>query len=509
MPIAQLGTINISALNVPQALVQIVPPQFLFGGASTNMGGIIGTACWGPVGTAQNFGGYSDGAQIFGPTINRYGDLMASTIIAQKQGAANLWGVRVTDGTDVAATATIQTSCLTVTGRYTGTLGNTVKVTIGAGTKVGTFKVIVSCPSLPTEVFDNIGSGLTGNALWVAIAAAINSGTSGVRPGSNIIVASAGAGTTAPTSASYTLSGGTDGASSVTSANLIGVDTLPRTGMYALRGTNVARFILADCYDTSVFSTMVAFGLDIGAEAIMATQPSDTISNFETTVSTLGVDAYAGKLIFGDWIVWYDTVNGVAQRITSPAAAALGKRCALSPQKSTLNKPIAGIVGTQASALGKTYGYNDFQRLAAARGDLICIDKTLTNNFVFRLGVNTSSNDVTKDDSYTDVTNFLAKSILVIANYYVGENIDPDEMRRAKVSLQEFLALAQTNGIIGTIDGSQAWQVVLDTTNNTQSTAALGFQFAYVKAIYKGVVRYFIVNLEGGASVTISETAPR
>ena len=44
----------------------------------------------------------------------------------------------------------------------------------------------------------------------------------------------------------------------------------------------------------------------------------------------------------------------------------------------------------------------------------------------------------------------------------------------------------------------------MDTTNNSQSTAALGYQFAYVKCVYLGIVRYFVINLQGGSSVNVS-----
>jgi hypothetical protein len=111
-------------------------------------------------------------------------------------------------------------------------------------------------------------------------------------------------------------------------------------------------------------------------------------------------------------------------------------------------------------------------------------------------------------DEYPRVIFFLAKSIQIIANQYIGANMTPTEMLQAKVSLQQFFALAQTNGIIYTFDGSQAYQVVLDNTNNTQAQAALGYQYAYAKVIIGPIVRYFIVNLEGGSSVTISATPP-
>lgn len=627
MPIALIGQINLSALNVPQAIVQIVPPQFLFNGVATNVCGLVGTSNWGPVNLAMTFGNYAQYASIFGPTINRLYDMGGHVTIAQMQGAGYFAGVRVTDGTDVAAsgvsastaavaasdsvtysvnptasaTVTINGSVWTYvsalttglqillgatlpltlaaavaalngsadantakstystngtttlnmtavaagtagnsytlaasvgtvagatfsggaaavvgatwTGKYTGSLGNSVTVSIQKGSAASSFKVIVSCASsLAMEVFDSIGAGLTGNAMWVAIANAINNGVSTVRPASNIIIATAGAGTGTPTIGAVTLSGGTDGVTGLTGSAatiaMLGVNTVPRTGMYALQNQGVAQFTLCDNSDITAIPTLQAFGTSIGAYVIWASPPSDTLTNAATELSSEGIDTFVVKAMFGDWLLWIDTVNGIPARMTSPAAATIGLLGNSSPQVNTLNKPIIGIWGTQSLVLGKTYSPSDFQNLALARMDVITIDLSLSNNMIHRLGINTSSNQVIMGDEYTRVVFWLAKSINVVANHYIGANMTPSEMLQAKVALQQYLALAQTNGIIYTFDGSQAYQVVLDTTNNTQATAALGYQYAYVKCVIGPIVRYFIINLEAGSSVTISATAP-
>ena len=510
MPISQLGQVNLSALSVPQALVQIVPPQFLFGGVATNLGGFVGLASWGPVNIPQVFGNYQQFASIFGPTVNRKYDMGAHVLVASMQGAGYFTGVRVTDGTDTAALIAVLTNCITFTAKYTGTFGANIKVTISNGAQATTKKVVVSCPGMTPEIFDNIGAGLTLNPMWVAIAAAINNGTGPTRGPSNLIVAAAGVGVTAvpSTTTTYSLAGGNDGAATITTAVLIGVDTGPRTGMYALRGSPIARFDICDLDDSTSWSTQLAFALDVGAEAISTTPAGDTLSNAVTELSTAGIDSYGISVIFGDWVYFLDTVNNIPRRMISPQAVKMGLRGNLSPQNSSLNKPLGGLVGTQSSIQGKQYSYVDLQTLAASRLDVICLDPTLTNNFVFRLGINTSSSPVIMDDAYTDVTNFLAKSLLVIAAQYIGQTQTADTRRRARISLIEFLALAQTNGIIGSADGSQAYQVTLDGTNNSQTSVALGFMNAYVKAQYLGIIRYFVVNLEGGASVVISTNPP-
>lgn len=620
MPIAMIGQVNVSALNVPQALIQIVPPQYLFAGVPTNVGGYIGTASWGPVNLPRTFGNYAQYSQTFGPTINRLNDIGGHIILSQLQGAAYFCGVRITDGTDTAATGVVldagvkaagtitfasqpsnnstitlngtvvtfvtsgavgnqvnigvdlaatlvalkafldastdaqiikctyavsatvltityatagtagnsftlaagtvpasngtvsgatlafgaaPTTGATATAKYSGTFGAGIKINVFAGVQSGTYKIVITAPGFSPEVFDNIGLGLTGANLWAAIVSAVNNGSSTIRPASDLIVLAVGASVLAPGIVQNALSGGSDGVSSLTTAHFIGVDALPRTGMYALRGQNTAQFTLCDCTDMAALSTMEAFGLSEGTYGVFARAASDTLSAAQTALADNGIDTFTLTVIFGDWPLWLDTINNVARRTTSPAAIKMGLLGNLSPEQNTLNKPIRGIVGTQSSVLGKTYSYSDFQTLAQARMDLICLDRSLTNHFVFRQGINTSSSPVIKGDEYTRITYFLAKSLQEIANQYIGSVITPRQMRQAKIAFDTFLGFAEFNGIIGTFDGTQAYQTVIDKTNNSQATVALGYEYAYIKVIYQGILRYFIVNLEGGASVTI------
>ena len=68
MPIVQQGSINTTALVVPDLYVQIVPPQNLvLNGVPTNVVGVVGTASWGPVGQPVIVATMADYAQSFGP----------------------------------------------------------------------------------------------------------------------------------------------------------------------------------------------------------------------------------------------------------------------------------------------------------------------------------------------------------------------------------------------------------------------------------------------------------
>src|ERR1017187_10465702 len=98
MPIVQQGSINTTALVVPDLYVQIVPPQNLvLNGVPTNVAGVVGTASWGPVGQPVIVATMADYAQSFGPVVGRKFDMGTQVPMAFQQGAQSFRCVPVTD----------------------------------------------------------------------------------------------------------------------------------------------------------------------------------------------------------------------------------------------------------------------------------------------------------------------------------------------------------------------------------------------------------------------------
>ena len=389
---------------------------------------------------------------------------------------------------------------ITYTAKYSGT--PVITVTLAAGTKQSTTKATVAIAGLgiPTEVFDNI-SGV-GNLFWVNLASAINHGISGLRGPSQIITASAGVSAIAPVDATTTLTGGTDGASGVTTAILVGSDTAPRKGMYALRGTFCQVVNLADAYDETSWSDMAAFALSEDLLLGTSSPVGDTISAAVTALTTSGVDSYAFKLLLGDWVYWQDQVNGVT-RLLAPATFWAGLRAATNPQNSTLNRAVQGVVGTQKSESGANYSNADIAALVQGRVDVICNPAPGGSYFAPRIGRNSSSNAATWGENYTMLTDYIIASLSPVIGKIVGQLQNPTQRRQAKSELDNFFAGLAQNGIIGTADGSQPWQVVLNATNNPAPQVAAGIEQINIKVIYQSVIEFLIVNLEGGQTVTI------
>ncbi|WP_420104886.1 phage tail protein [Herbaspirillum huttiense] len=478
------------------------PQNTLINGLPTNILGIVGTAQWGPVNAPTTIGDMTGYAQTFGAVQNRKYDMGTQVAAAVLQGANNFKCVRVTDGTDVAASVVAQTNCITFTSKYTGTLGNGIQVTLSTGSAASSWRAVVSMPNRQPETFDNITG--TGAALWANIAAAINLGQSGLRGPSQIIVATAGSGTTAPTAATLSLTGGTDGATTITSSVMLGQDTIPRKGMYALRNTFTSIALLADCDDSTSWTTQVAFGLFEGIYMIGVGPAGDTIANAVSAKATAGIDSYAMKLLFGDWVYWQDTVNNVT-RLISPQGFVAGCLANLSPEQSSLNKQLYGIVGTQKSMQNLQYSSAELQTLAQAGIDLITNPIPAGSMFGVRIGHNTSSNPVINGDNYTRMTNYLAYTLNSAMGKFVGrlqstQKNDPLR-RQAGSTISSFLQSLVDQGMLDEFSNQ------CDDRNNPTDRVGLGYMQDDVKARYLGVVEKLIVNLEGGQTVKVQNVS--
>lgn len=667
MTIVQNGAINPAALTVPNLYVQIQPPQNnIINGVPSNILGLVGTATWGPVNSPKTIGSLSDYVQAFGQIQTNKYDMGTHLATAFLQGANNFRCVRVTDGTDAAATALLLDTTsptaiggVLLTAFYTGTVGNTLVATVSSGSNstiaTPTYKLTIALPNMVPEIFDNIGG--SGNTLWQNMVNAVNLGQNGIRGPSQYVVATlakgigainvtnAGTGYTsiptvgftgggggsgatavaimkaltvsvagggsgynvgdtvtlaggtntqpivltvstvsagvitavtittagkysalptnpvsqattsgsgtgatfsidtwgvdsvritasgtgytsaptvsftggagsgaaatavvgsvaAPNATSYTLSGGTNGNTTISGSSLLGQDTTPRTGMYALRGTGASVVVLCDCDDSTTWSNQIAYGLAEGSYMVLVGLSGESISSAVTAKQTAGIDSYAAKLLLGDYCYFKDTINNQV-RLVSPQGFFAGMRVNQLPSEGSLNKPILGIVGTQKTSANQVYSDAELGELANAGIDVITNPSPGGNYFSCRIGRNTSSSVVVRGDNYTMMTNFIAKTLNSAMGIYIGQLQTTSERTQARNTIQSFLRTLEQNNMIGDVNGGPAFSVVLDETNNPSTDVAKGIQKVDVQIVYLSVIEYFIINVQGGQSVTI------
>jgi len=515
VPISQQGSVNTTSLIVPDLYVQIVPPQNLvLNGVPTNILGVVGTASWGPVDEPAIVGTMADYAQQFGSIVPRRYDMGTQVATAVQQGAQNFRCVRVTDGTDTAAYTVVPGSNASFTAIYTGSLGNNIILTLSTGSQPNTWALSVLLPGFVPEIYD----GLTGNGavFWTGLATAVNSGQGSQRGPSALIIASSGGTTASPAPFALTLGAsgaGSDGAVQVGSSQLVGSDTSGRTGMYALRGQSCGLALLADCDDSTTWTTQAGFGLDEGIYMILTTPAGDAITNAVTTIAATGLDSYGAKLMFGDWLWWSDQVNNTV-RLVSPQGFAAGRLANLSPEQSSLNKQIYGIVGSQrtgnpGSGQNTTYASAELSALLGAGLDLICNPVPGGSYWGVRGGNNTSSNAAIDGDNYTRLTNYIAETLAAGMGQYVGQVINSNLFQQIRSTQLSFLNNMYGQGLLGSTDGSLPFSVICDTSNNPPSRTGLGYVQSDAQVQYQAINERFIVNVEGGQTVQVSvQTLP-
>ncbi len=513
MAIYQLGQLNASALSVPGMYTQIVPPKTRYiNGVPSNILGIVGVGSWGPLNSPMVAGDLPSAESAVGLPVNRAHDIATAVAVSVLQAANNFRLVRVSDGTDTAASVTLKdvttptaATGATLTGYHTGTLGNSITAAIVAGQASGTYNLTIqntAVNGLP-ELFTNIPG--TGATFWTNLVNAVNNGQGALRGPSQLVTATVGASTAPPATATYTLSGGTDGASTITDTILVGTDGLTRTGMYALRSSGAQVGNLVDLTTDTTWTTINAFGLSEGIYFHVANAAGTNPTASAANMTTAAVDGYGIKVLVGDWCYWQDNQNNVV-RLLSPATFTAAQSAGLSPQQSNLNQSLSGIVATQRSLANSPYSAAEIQLIVANRMDVIATPSPGGQYFSCRTGQNASSNPATNGDNYTRMTNYIGLTLAAAFGYVVGQPQTPDLRRQVRSSIQNFLANMQALGMIGDVNNPQnpGYKVTLDSTNNPNSRVALGYMQADIQVVYLSIVRFFIANLEGGQTVTIT-----
>ncbi|RVD77004.1 phage tail protein [Pseudomonas koreensis] len=514
MPIYPAGGLNTAALTAPDLYIQIQPPKTRYiNGVATDILGVVGIADWGPVNSATLVGSPGDASQKFGTQTVRKYDLCTALSVSIQGGASNIRAVRVTDGTDTAATATLKDTAVatgaTLTAFYTGTLGNTLSATLATGSAAASWKLTITLPGVAPEVFDNItGSGL---AFWTNLVSAVNNGQSGVRGPSQLVVATVGVSVLAPVVSTQTVSftSGTSGNTTITDAVLVGTDGVigsTRKGMYSLRGSGAQVANLVDVTDATQWPTMVTYGLSEGCYMVTQGAAGASYTTVATALTTAGCDTYTLKVMVGDWVYWQDQVNG-QQRMIAPATFAAAKIAALAPHQNALNKPITNAVSTQRNLSQQPYSIAEIGAINTSRLDVITNPCPGGSYYGHRSGLNCSSNSAVNGDNYTRMTNFISLTIAASFGGVIGQLQTPDVRRTTKSTMESFLQTLAQQGMIGDVNGGPAFSVQIDAANNPDARVALGYMQADVQVKYLSVIRYFLVNLEAGQSVSIVASA--
>lgn len=516
------ASFNPADFSAPGLYINNVPPVPYINGAATNVGFVVGTANWGPVNAPLITSDPADAQNKFGgitaTALTDVHDLCTDLTIAYQQGFINLWGVRVTDGTDVAASVTASGATAsggTVTALYTGSLGNEITFQITAGSNSNLFNVYVSAPFYGNaEAFTNLPAA----TFWTSLQTALASGVNGVRgPSSLVRLLNASNTAGAPTVGIYTLAGGTSGSTNVVTDDLIGQNqTTPHTGIYLAASLSPypQKMWVAGLTDSSAVADMVAFAQANAIFTVMAFPTGTSTSAAQAAIEAAGEPSYELSWL-KDWIYWNDPVNATV-RLVAPYGFTMGLITALSPAQSPLNKQVLGVVGTERNnpyTGNVPYGNTEIGIMNSI--GVLVITNPIPQGAVFGIATatNTSTNSAESPVEYAAMTNFLDISFGETMGQFVGQlqTARPSDPLRASVrhALNGFLNGLQGAGII------DAFSVVCTYATsgnpqlgvNTPQTIAQHYLYAFAAVRYLSSVWYFVISLQGGTTVVTTSPA--
>lgn len=399
---------------------------------------------------------------------------------------------------------------ITITSRFTGSLGNNCTATIAAGTSSNTWNVTLAPPTGIPELF----VGLPNAGFAQALVNAINIGQNAIRGPSNtftaaVVLPAVGA----PSTGVNTFSGGTDGRAAVTTAQMLGSSTAsPPTGLFALGNLSppVGIVDLFGLTDSAAPATVLQFNQGYGTSAVLSLPTGLTVAAAVTAANATGT-ADPSILYAKDWIYFFDSINGV-QRLVPETPVVCGRWATLGPQQSPGNKMVNLVIGTErfSPQTGSTpYNISDIGMLESA--GIVTITNPIPRGRVFgiRHGQSTSIDAVTKPAEYWRMTMYIARS----AAAFIGQYVDEEQSQRPDDPLRAAFKL-QSNQFLKFLKGQRQIDDFLVTcaftTNptaqpglglNTPASVAQHYMFALWQVRYLSSVRFFVLSLQGGTTV--------
>lgn len=490
---------------------------------------LVGTGSWGApntgipfTATADLYDGIGTIQQVASDLATHGTQYILACAAMGKQG--NGYSIRITDGTDVAATVTAldtQSSpgnVLVLTARCSGTRGNSGTLTISKNAQWTSSKPIydltLTISGAAPEVFQGIiannGSAYTASVFVANAIAAINAGLNLNRGPSKYWIASApgSQSTNVPAlGTAFASSGtGTNGAGGVTSSNYVGTSGFSPTGMYVGGNLGCGQFILCGCVDPTIASTMAAFATANNCIAIGPSFAENTsTSSAITSKQTNNFNSISSVAVI-DFVQWYDPTIGQIRSL-SPESNVLGIVGPTSPEQNPGNLPQNGLphlVSTDRILPGQYNPRVGTEASQATQAGITWLGPMNRNASFIGLANGQNASGLAGQDgiNYPRLTNYFKRVLPLIVGPFVDalQGTSPTDSTRRGVrnALNNFFGQMQKNGQIDN------FSVICDTSNNTQTTIAAGQLNVSIAVEYLGAARFITLNLQGGVNVTIT-----
>ena len=375
---------------------------------------------------------------------------------------------------------------LSFTAKHKGVYGNSITVTIEAGTISGK-KYTIKDTSLgnseffPDEIYDNLA--ITG------VAAAFAS-----KPSKLVDVAVLSTAAEPANIAATALASGSDGSIA---------DTDYESAIAKAEADGAGNVLFLDSYNQTrngYLKTHAALTQD--KMVICAEEEADSVSDNETDVALLRDTD--GRIIYAsNWV--QTTVDGVPT-YTSPASWVASIISQIAPNVDPAYAGNAGLL-FGVTGLKKELSRDDYKRLMAAG---VC-----SFEFDNDIGFKIKSGIVTQIANSSKLTilrrrmaDYLTNSIGVFLKVYQNDINSKDKRTAVKAAILNFIQQQESLGILPSdkeiVGGGKAKLVDIDSENTNDTIAAGKFFIVYKQRIFSSM-RFIVLKAEIGESVVVTE----
>lgn len=309
--IVPAGQLNVASLGADDLYVSIVNPPSFIRGVPTDVFGVVGTASWGKTNTPIHLGSGQDAGQQFGPvsaaSLTDPHDLATDLLLAFGQASSTSsiegWAVRVTDGTDVAASANFTS---TASAAETATIGGTI-------TANDTLTITATSTGIagsPVSVTYKVLSGDTTTTIATALAAQLNANANLVAANITAVAAAAVITIYYPTSLTVSWSESTSVGATETITLAVGTGSTAGLTVTAVStgtlGNSIVVSFTAGAQTNTITATVTGFA---GAVEVYPNLASTGFWRLFSNALAKGLSGFRGP---SQWLVPSNAIAGVA-----------------------------------------------------------------------------------------------------------------------------------------------------------------------------------------------------
>lgn len=510
-----LGNFLVDGAYVDLTAAQPLTPN----GPQTGLIAIDGTGNWGLVGVPLPFVDASTGISQFGNDTVSSHSLLREGLNAMPE-CKQFLGTRATNGADTAATISvvdvsggiIETLTAVCTGTYPVVGASAYRFDIISGDVAGmsgpvVYRVTQFFPNAPAQswtVAGTSGSGAYSAAVFhVNFRNAVNGKVPNVA-GSTFYSDSSGSSTLPPkTGFLYLATGGNDGSAGITSANLIGTDGMPGTGIYSLRGlVSGGQVIVAALTDLTIGQTLNSFAVQENCIAWLAF-PSETPT--QTEINDIATNNLVADSLFlaSDWDYVYDTIQGQTV-LVSPMGKLAGLVAAQPDWQYPGNQAAAINVTATDRISGGISSINGGEQGQREQAGIMYLGYMPQAPRGPALGLPFSMTSTGRLVSDIRMMKAIAFSLQVLLGKYVGGMTNPNNLNSLTFKfVRDAIDGYFQNLMIGQTPQIAAYSNVTDQTNNSTLSIEQGFIISAIAVQTLSAARFILAFVQVGNTVQI------